>query len=237
MNFLNNLDEFCLNALDQHPDGLMQFVNSSRFLPGDGKFNSLLESYSPAKKYKKTFITSNNKAIANTVKPMKKDFKFPERDGYCPECGQKLTSKTGKYGTFYGCSGFPKCKYKCTVKQFEVAVNNWKKKQEIFAKYETGDDDDDEVEETPIQVAEPETQLSEKTHTISDIKLKCEDCVFYELKDDQASCRVNGINFTIPFEKCDTYMPANKKDRMRMLEFLKALILLKNEKIDFLNEN
>jgi hypothetical protein len=28
----------------------------------------------------------------------------------CPKCGAKLVLKTGKYGKFFGCSKFPKCK-------------------------------------------------------------------------------------------------------------------------------
>ena len=209
MNFLNNLDEFCLNALDQHPDGLMQFANSSRFLPGDGKFNSLLESYSPTKKYKKTLAISNNKAATNTAKSMKKDFKFPEKDGYCPECGQKLIQRTGKFGKFYGCSGFPKCNYMCTIKQFDVAVNNWKRKQAIFAKYEN--DDDEELE----------TNSSEKVHTFPDNIFKCENCALYSNENDQPFCRIYNDNFTIPFVQCDMFMPANKDDRLAVIEFLK----------------
>ena len=29
----------------------------------------------------------------------------------CPQCGNKLIKKDGKYGQFYGCSTFPKCRY------------------------------------------------------------------------------------------------------------------------------
>ena len=29
----------------------------------------------------------------------------------CPKCGGGLSLKKGKYGTFYGCSNFPKCRY------------------------------------------------------------------------------------------------------------------------------
>ena len=29
----------------------------------------------------------------------------------CPECGKPLAKKTGKFGEFWGCSGFPECKY------------------------------------------------------------------------------------------------------------------------------
>jgi DNA topoisomerase I len=29
----------------------------------------------------------------------------------CPHCGKNLTIREGKYGMFYGCSGFPRCAY------------------------------------------------------------------------------------------------------------------------------
>ncbi|MGX2947056.1 topoisomerase DNA-binding C4 zinc finger domain-containing protein [Enterococcus alishanensis] len=29
----------------------------------------------------------------------------------CPKCGKPLIERQGRYGTFYGCSGFPQCKY------------------------------------------------------------------------------------------------------------------------------
>ena len=29
----------------------------------------------------------------------------------CPKCGNKLILKNSKYGTFVGCSNFPKCRY------------------------------------------------------------------------------------------------------------------------------
>lgn len=32
-------------------------------------------------------------------------------NGICPECGGKLVLKTGKYGFFYGCSNYPKCRF------------------------------------------------------------------------------------------------------------------------------
>jgi len=31
--------------------------------------------------------------------------------GICPKCGSKLVLRNSKYGDFYGCSGFPKCKF------------------------------------------------------------------------------------------------------------------------------
>lgn len=31
--------------------------------------------------------------------------------GICPECGGKLVERNGKYGTFWGCSNYPKCRF------------------------------------------------------------------------------------------------------------------------------
>lgn len=31
--------------------------------------------------------------------------------GICPKCGGKLVKRNGKYGEFYGCSNYPKCKF------------------------------------------------------------------------------------------------------------------------------
>ncbi|MBO4612420.1 MAG: NERD domain-containing protein [Bacteroidaceae bacterium] len=31
--------------------------------------------------------------------------------GICPKCGGHLVKRKGKYGTFFGCSNYPKCKY------------------------------------------------------------------------------------------------------------------------------
>lgn len=33
------------------------------------------------------------------------------KKGYCPRCGGELIKKEGKYGSFYGCSGFPQCRF------------------------------------------------------------------------------------------------------------------------------
>lgn len=29
----------------------------------------------------------------------------------CPECGEKLVERSGKFGKFIGCSGYPKCHF------------------------------------------------------------------------------------------------------------------------------
>ena len=34
------------------------------------------------------------------------------KEGICPRCGGMLVERNGKYGRFYGCSNYPKCKFK-----------------------------------------------------------------------------------------------------------------------------
>ena len=33
------------------------------------------------------------------------------RQGICPQCGGQLVLRKGRYGSFYGCSNYPKCKF------------------------------------------------------------------------------------------------------------------------------
>ena len=47
------------------------------------------------------------KNIKNTVK----ENNDKEKNMICPKCGNKLVLRNGKYGTFIGCSNFPKCQY------------------------------------------------------------------------------------------------------------------------------
>lgn len=39
----------------------------------------------------------------------------PTSDNLCPRCGGRLIVRTGKYGPFWGCSNFPKCRYTNTA--------------------------------------------------------------------------------------------------------------------------
>ncbi len=37
--------------------------------------------------------------------------------GVCPQCGNQLIKRMGRYGEFIGCSGFPKCKFTRSIEQ------------------------------------------------------------------------------------------------------------------------
>ena len=43
----------------------------------------------------------------------------PQTVGECPECGKQLIKRSGRYGDFIGCSGFPKCRFTCSVDELE----------------------------------------------------------------------------------------------------------------------
>ncbi len=47
----------------------------------------------------KEHIKNSNQTIIETEK------------GICPRCGNKLIKRNSKYGTFYGCSNYPKCRF------------------------------------------------------------------------------------------------------------------------------
>ena len=38
------------------------------------------------------------------------DDQYSEDDIYCPKCGAKMVRRNGKYGPFYGCTNYPRCK-------------------------------------------------------------------------------------------------------------------------------
>ncbi len=48
-----------------------------------------------------------NKEHVKNIKIMKKDID----NNICPRCGGTLIGRNGKYGTFMGCSNYPKCKF------------------------------------------------------------------------------------------------------------------------------
>ena len=41
----------------------------------------------------------------------------PEVVGVCPECGKDLLKRSGRYGDFVGCSGFPRCRFTCSLEE------------------------------------------------------------------------------------------------------------------------
>ena len=72
----------------------------------------------------------------------KKDL-IEETEKICPKCGSKMVIRLGKFGKFYACSNFPKCKYtenlekntlgiKCPICKIGEIVEKRTKKGKIF---------------------------------------------------------------------------------------------------------
>lgn len=43
----------------------------------------------------------------------------PKVVGECPKCGKDLLKRSGRFGDFVGCSGFPKCNFTCSLAELE----------------------------------------------------------------------------------------------------------------------
>jgi len=43
-------------------------------------------------------------------------FDFDKKQVFCPKCGKQLTVRSGKYGSFIGCTGYPKCNFTYNIK-------------------------------------------------------------------------------------------------------------------------
>ena len=52
-----------------------------------------------------------NRSHVKHVKKQIRERRKNEKRKICPKCGEKLIPKNGKYGKFYGCQNFPKCRY------------------------------------------------------------------------------------------------------------------------------
>ncbi len=55
--------------------------------------------------------TVNNRQHIKNLQAAEKEVKSTIKSGICPKCGGVLIKRNGKYGTFYGCSNYPKCKF------------------------------------------------------------------------------------------------------------------------------
>lgn len=60
-------------------------------------------------KIKQTYGTKESKSI--NIKDKAKDKDTNKGKRICPRCGSEVVKRKGKYGTFWGCSRFPKCRY------------------------------------------------------------------------------------------------------------------------------
>lgn len=99
----NNADRidvpYVINLKDMR-NYLKKFDNGVKYSKEDmDKIHQLLKTAANEKMSTRQHV----KNIENTQKELK--------EGICPRCGGELKEKKGKYGTFYGCSNYPTCKF------------------------------------------------------------------------------------------------------------------------------
>ncbi len=70
------------------------------------------------KKVLEDFYRPFEKNLDKKHKEVEKKVEKTDKD--CPECGSPLVIRMGRYGRFYGCSNFPKCKYTRPIKKQEI---------------------------------------------------------------------------------------------------------------------
>lgn len=54
---------------------------------------------------------TKRKKHTKTIKTKLKEDDIKVKNMICPKCGNKLIKRTGKYGSFIGCSNYPNCKF------------------------------------------------------------------------------------------------------------------------------
>jgi len=55
--------------------------------------------------------TVSNRQHVKNLQTAARETKTTVNSGICPRCGGRLIERKGKYGTFYGCSNYPNCKF------------------------------------------------------------------------------------------------------------------------------
>ena len=53
----------------------------------------------------------DNKTHIKNIRKSEQEYRDKINAGICPKCGGQLMKRTGLYGSFYGCSNYPKCKF------------------------------------------------------------------------------------------------------------------------------
>lgn len=106
----DKLQEFFSNIINVEYTRDME-EDLDKIADGDKVWNVVLEN----------FYGDFEKLVGEAFKEMKKE--APEETGEkCPECGNSLVIRKGKYGEFVACSNYPECKYikKEEKKQIEI---------------------------------------------------------------------------------------------------------------------
>lgn len=154
-------------------------------------------------------------------------FKFPINDGRCPQCGEKLILKAGKFGDFYSCPNFPDCRYHCSTKQFEAALK-YNKREEKSTVVEPKKENST-IAEVKIEFkSNPSTPCQSKVEVHDDIiytnylDMICGECALYSHSDNKCLYR-EWCDLDKNRPACEMFISNDKDERLATLEFLKSL--------------
>ena len=81
--------------------------NIRRFIMSKPEIYSSKEVELIVEKINSIHVDISNREHVRNIKQMKKDID----NNICPRCGSSLVLRLGSNGNFYGCSGYPKCKF------------------------------------------------------------------------------------------------------------------------------
>ncbi len=71
----------------------------------------------------KKFYTPFEENLKNKYEEIsKKDIALKETDNICPKCKAKLLIRLGKFGKFYACSNFPKCRHTQSLEKNTLGI-------------------------------------------------------------------------------------------------------------------
>ena len=95
---------------DKLQEGFSDIINVKYTADMESDLDLVAESKFDHVKLLKDFFDKFEPLVESAFKTMEK--KAPEKTGEdCPECGNPLVVRKGKYGEFVACSNYPECKY------------------------------------------------------------------------------------------------------------------------------
>ena len=105
-------------------DAILRYVESNNHVVYEENLLDVIDGY------KTTYLTDNDvqavlailtgnnirKTVSDSqhvknIRKAAKEVNAAINSGICPKCGGHLIKRNGKYGTFYGCSNYPKCRF------------------------------------------------------------------------------------------------------------------------------
>lgn len=103
------------NVKSDHPviyeqELISTILNNHRAYLSDYQVQTIVDCLS---KKNVSGVIDNNSHIRN-VYVAKEQYRQKIKSGVCPRCGGNLVLRKGRYGSFYGCSNYPDCRFHCS---------------------------------------------------------------------------------------------------------------------------